>query len=202
MASVMIYSRLEPPVGTVGVRRECRIIDGRTLANSPVRDCRFSMGRRRIRKDHGFLGVRRRRRRTIPRRRRCRPHGDRGQRGVQAPPDPVGRDPSREPMRPGQRGRHRSARPPRGARSPPPTGRHASHLHVSERAHVILPYHKLQDVLEEEARGDGKIGTTGRGIGPAYVDKIAAAGIRMIDFVDPDRFASASRSSCRRKTGY
>lgn len=61
-------------------------------------------------------------------------------------------------------------------------------LHVSERAHVILPYHKLQDVLEEEARGDGKIGTTGRGIGPAYVDKIARTGIRMIDFVDPDRF--------------
>lgn len=61
-------------------------------------------------------------------------------------------------------------------------------LHVSERAHVIMPYHRAQDLLEEEARGEGKIGTTGRGIGPAYVDKVARAGIRMIDFVDPVRF--------------
>lgn len=61
-------------------------------------------------------------------------------------------------------------------------------LHVSERAHVILPYHRVQDELEEAARGDGKIGTTGRGIGPAYVDKVARCGIRMIDFIHPDRF--------------
>lgn len=61
-------------------------------------------------------------------------------------------------------------------------------LYISERAHVILPYHRLLDELEEKARGDGKIGTTGRGIGPAYVDKMARSGVRMIDFVDPDRF--------------
>ena len=67
-------------------------------------------------------------------------------------------------------------------------------LHVSERAHVILPYHRVQDELEEAARGDGKIGTTGRGIGPAYVDKVARSGIRMIDFVDPARFRRAPRS--------
>ena len=61
-------------------------------------------------------------------------------------------------------------------------------LYVSERAHVILPYHRVQDELEEKARGDGMLGTTGRGIGPAYVDKVARCGIRMIDFVDPKRF--------------
>jgi len=60
-------------------------------------------------------------------------------------------------------------------------------LHVSERAHVILRYHKLQDELEENERSE-KIGTTGRGIGPAYTDKVARSGIRMVDFVDPDRF--------------
>src|SRR5690606_23857651 len=64
-------------------------------------------------------------------------------------------------------------------------------LHVSERAHVILPYHRALDELEEAVRGDGKIGSTGRGIGPAYVDKFARSGIRMIDFVDPARFRSA-----------
>jgi len=61
-------------------------------------------------------------------------------------------------------------------------------LYVSERAHVILPYHRVQDELEEASRGDGKLATTGRGIGPAYVDKVARSGIRMIDFVDPQRF--------------
>lgn len=61
-------------------------------------------------------------------------------------------------------------------------------LHVSERAHVILPYHRVQDELEEAARGDEKLGTTGRGIGPAYVDKVARSGVRMIDFIDPARF--------------
>lgn len=61
-------------------------------------------------------------------------------------------------------------------------------LHVSDRAHVILPYHKLLDELEEASRGNEKLGTTGRGIGPAYTDKVARFGIRMIDFIDPNRF--------------
>lgn len=60
-------------------------------------------------------------------------------------------------------------------------------LFISDRAHVILSYHRLLDELEEEARGDAKIGTTGRGIGPAYVDKIGRSGVRMIDLVDPER---------------
>ena len=55
---------------------------------------------------------------------------------------------------------------------------------VSERAHVIMPYHVLLDSLEEEARGSEAIGTTGRGIGPAYVDKAGRGGIRMGDLLE------------------
>lgn len=58
-------------------------------------------------------------------------------------------------------------------------------LLISDRAHVIMPYHRSIDQLRETAKGDGKIGTTGRGIGPAYEDKIARRGIRMADLIDP-----------------
>jgi adenylosuccinate synthase len=62
-----------------------------------------------------------------------------------------------------------------------------SGLRISDRAHVILPYHPLLDGLDESSRRVGKIGTTGRGIGPAYVDKYARYdAIRMVDLVDPD----------------
>ncbi|MEE2881474.1 MAG: adenylosuccinate synthase [Chloroflexota bacterium] len=57
-------------------------------------------------------------------------------------------------------------------------------LYVSERAHVIMPYHILLDNLEEEARGSGAIGTTGQGVGPAYMDKTARMGIRIGDLLD------------------
>jgi len=59
-----------------------------------------------------------------------------------------------------------------------------SNLFVSERAHVIMPYHVILDGLEEEARGAAAIGTTGRGIGPAYLDKVGRAGIRVGDLLD------------------
>lgn len=61
-------------------------------------------------------------------------------------------------------------------------------LRISNRAQVILPYHILLDELEEEARGDDKIGTTKRGIGPCYVDKAARSGIRVGDFIDSETF--------------
>jgi adenylosuccinate synthase len=60
-------------------------------------------------------------------------------------------------------------------------------LVVSENAHVIFPWHKLLDSLREKARGSGAIGTTGRGIGPAYEDKMARRGIRVRDLVDRER---------------
>ncbi len=52
---------------------------------------------------------------------------------------------------------------------------------LSERAHLIMPYHRQLDLLEERARGEGMIGTTGRGIGPAYADKASRAGLRVCD---------------------
>ena len=59
-----------------------------------------------------------------------------------------------------------------------------SNLFVSERAHLIMPYHVVLDELEEKARGDAAIGTTGRGVGPAYVDKTGRMGIRVGDLLD------------------
>jgi len=57
-------------------------------------------------------------------------------------------------------------------------------LLIDFKAHVVLPYHKTLDEIKEMKRGKDKIGTTQRGIGPAYVDKIARTGIRMIDLID------------------
>ncbi len=68
-------------------------------------------------------------------------------------------------------------------------GTDMSMLKISNRAHVILPYHRLLDGLQEEARGDLKIGTTKNGIGPCYMDKSAREGIRMVDLMDEDVFA-------------
>jgi adenylosuccinate synthase len=59
-------------------------------------------------------------------------------------------------------------------------------LFISNRAHVLLPCHALLDQAREEARGAGKIGTTSRGIGPAYESKISRYGLRMCDLFAPD----------------
>ncbi|SDG79407.1 adenylosuccinate synthase [Desulfosporosinus hippei] len=66
-------------------------------------------------------------------------------------------------------------------------------LVISSNAHIIMPYHRVLDGLEEEARGDHKIGTTKRGIGPAYMDKASRIGIRVIDLLDKDEFAEKLR---------
>src|SRR5207247_3382767 len=62
------------------------------------------------------------------------------------------------------------------------------HLFVSQAAHVIMPYHKAIEKASESHKGGRRIGTTGRGIGPAYVDKMARIGIRMGDLLDPPYF--------------
>lgn len=62
-------------------------------------------------------------------------------------------------------------------------------IKISDRAHVIFPYHKELDALAEEARGDNKIGTTKKGIGPCYIDKTERSGIRICDLMDKDIFA-------------
>lgn len=64
-----------------------------------------------------------------------------------------------------------------------------SNFLLSERAHVIMPYHREIDLLREKRRASGrKIGTTGRGIGPVYEDKYARRGIRMLDLTEPEAF--------------
>ncbi|MET0403870.1 MAG: adenylosuccinate synthase [Cystobacter sp.] len=62
-----------------------------------------------------------------------------------------------------------------------------AHLLISDNAHVIFPWHKLLDLSREKARGLSAIGTTGRGIGPAYEDKVARRGIRVRDLLNPER---------------
>ena len=64
-----------------------------------------------------------------------------------------------------------------------------SRLHISEACPLILPYHIAIDQARETAKGEGKIGTTGRGIGPAYEDKVARRAIRLQDLFDPKRFS-------------
>lgn len=61
-------------------------------------------------------------------------------------------------------------------------------LFISDRAHLIMPYHLLLDALEEESRGGGALGTTRKGIGPVYVDKVGRLGIRTGDLLDKEAF--------------
>ena len=62
-------------------------------------------------------------------------------------------------------------------------------IKISDRAHIVFPYHKELDGLAEEARGDNKIGTTKKGIGPCYMDKTERSGIRVCDLMDKEIFA-------------
>jgi len=70
---------------------------------------------------------------------------------------------------------------------------------ISDRAHVIMPYHKLLDELQEKFRGENSIGTTKRGIGPCYSDKTERSGIRMCDLVDEDEFVRKVRENLKVK---
>ncbi|NWF35786.1 adenylosuccinate synthase [Mariprofundus sp. KV] len=62
----------------------------------------------------------------------------------------------------------------------------AERLKISDRCQLILPYHRTLDAAREAAKGEGKIGTTGKGIGPCYEDKTARRGIRLVDLTSPD----------------
>lgn len=74
-----------------------------------------------------------------------------------------------------------------------------SNLVISNRAHVVLPYHWRLDELQEEALGAHKIGTTKGGIGPCYMDKIARIGIRVCDLMEPDTFAEKLKANMEAK---
>ena len=73
------------------------------------------------------------------------------------------------------------------------------HIRVSNRAHVIFPYHLEIDGLQEELKGDQKVGTTKRGIGPCYADKYARFGIRIGEMLDPETFAPRLKENVEAK---
>ena len=77
-------------------------------------------------------------------------------------------------------------------------GNSTDNLYISDKAHIIMPYHILMDRVLEERRGSDKIGTTVRGIGPAYCDKYERCGIRVEDFISPD-FANLAKRNIENK---
>ena len=72
-------------------------------------------------------------------------------------------------------------------------------LFVSNRAHVILPYHRMIELAAENAPGRVKIGTTSRGIGPAYEDKMGRRGLRVVDLLDSQLLRTHIENACREK---
>ncbi len=74
-----------------------------------------------------------------------------------------------------------------------------STLLLSESLHIIMPYHKAIDIAREAKSGDKKIGTTGRGIGPCYEDKIGRRGVRLMDLIDPVAFSRKLRENLEEK---
>ena len=75
-------------------------------------------------------------------------------------------------------------------------------LSLSEKAHIVMPYHKAIDLAREAAKGSGKLGTTGRGIGPCYEDKVARIGIRAVDLLEPDTLEAKIRTNLKEKNFY
>jgi adenylosuccinate synthase len=75
-------------------------------------------------------------------------------------------------------------------------------LLISENAHLIMPYHKLIDHGRERLKGDKKLGTTGRGIGPCYEDKVTRRGLRFCDLIDPDALEEKLSSILPEKNFY
>jgi adenylosuccinate synthase len=75
-------------------------------------------------------------------------------------------------------------------------------LKICEKAHLIMPYHQAVDHAREKFKGDKKIGTTGRGIGPAYEDKATRRGIRFVDLLDPELFAEKVNTILDEKNFY
>ncbi len=75
-------------------------------------------------------------------------------------------------------------------------------LKISEKAHVIMPYHQRLDHAREKMKGDKKIGTTGRGIGPCYEDKASRRGIRFAELIDPEVFTEMVTSVLKEKNFY
>ena len=131
-----------------------------------------------------WLSRARRHRRALPGRPQRRPHAGHRQQDLQAVAAALGRGAAGQARRDRQRRggrslgtgrRDRRAAKRRASRSTP------SNLRIAENATLILPLHRELDQLRESAAGEGKIGTTGRGIGPAYEDKVGRRAIRAQD---------------------
>ncbi len=75
-------------------------------------------------------------------------------------------------------------------------------LKISQTAHLIMPYHKAIDLARERLRGEGRIGTTGRGIGPTYEDKMARVGIRFVDLLEEKMFGEKLAHNLQEKNIY
>ena len=78
-------------------------------------------------------------------------------------------------------------------------GINTDNLRISTRAHVILPYHRELDKAEEKSKGNKKIGTTCRGIGPTYMDKSARVGVRIIDLIEEDQLSEMLEMNVKNK---
>ncbi len=77
-----------------------------------------------------------------------------------------------------------------------------NNLRISDRAHVIMPYHRAIDLARESTNGKSKIGTTGRGIGPVYEDKAARRGIKIADLIDPDSLSDRLKNVLDERNSY
>ena len=74
-----------------------------------------------------------------------------------------------------------------------------SNIYISDRAHIVFPYHKMLDALSEAAKGKSKVGTTNKGIGPCYMDKVERTGLRLCDMMDDDIFVKKLSEQIDRK---
>ncbi len=77
-----------------------------------------------------------------------------------------------------------------------------NNLKISDRAHVIMPYHREIDLARESMNGKARIGTTGRGIGPVYEDKAARRGIKFADLIDPDSLSARLKEVFEERNAY
>ena len=75
-------------------------------------------------------------------------------------------------------------------------------LSLSEKAHLIMPYHTALDLAREAAKGKDKLGTTGRGIGPCYEDKVGRRGIRAVDLLEPSTLETKIKTNLEEKNFY
>lgn len=77
-----------------------------------------------------------------------------------------------------------------------------TNLRISDRAHIIMPYHRAIDLARESTNGKGKIGTTGRGIGPVYEDKAARRGIKFSDLINPEALSERLKNVLEERNSY